>query len=356
MDLATYSRKYIFEPASMTHTRWRTDFREIVPGRAIAYGYNNNNQYVAQMPFENAYGNGGLLTTAEDLTAWNNYYWSGKLGSPSLLSKQLEPGRLRSGDTTTFAAGFERDTYKGWRKAGMGGRTEGYGCGLIYIPELSLSIASITNTSRNMGNQIDEVMDLLIRDKPGSTPTAAQGKEQAAAFVPTATLRRYAGWYKNTSTGNALKLYLKDGKLTVSNAGLRITPEGPLTAINDHTFNMPYWGKIIMQPHKGFLVIHPERDTVVYTAADPATLNLLAYAGDYYSDEAQVKFAISVKGKMLVLKESPHDTATLTPTYKDGFYYWRGSLYFKRDKSKKIISFNLSIPRARNIKFKKTRS
>jgi CubicO group peptidase (beta-lactamase class C family) len=354
MDLAEYSRKYIFEPAGMTHTRWRTDFREVVPGRAIAYGYTNDNQYVTDMPLEDAYGNGGLLTTAEDLTAWNNYYWAGKLSGRALLAKQLEPGRLNSGDTTTFAAGFERDSYKGWVKIGMGGRTEGYGCGLIYLPELHLSIASITNTSRNMGNQIDEVMDLLVGEKPGSASKAGPAAKQAGVSVPPAILNGYAGWYKNSRTGDALQLYLKDGKLAVSNAGFRAAPEGPLTGINERTFTMQYWGKILIQPNHRLLFIHPVRDTVVYTGVDAASSDLQKYAGDYYSDEAGVKFSIRVKGKNLVLKENPQDTTALTATYKDGFYYWRGSLYFERDKSKKITSFKLSLPRARNLTFKKT--
>jgi len=62
---------------------------------------------------------------------------------------------LNNGDTITitFAASFDRDTYKGWQKAGMGGRTEGYRCGLVYLPELKLSIAYITNTSPEHGQR-----------------------------------------------------------------------------------------------------------------------------------------------------------------------------------------------------------
>jgi len=353
MDLAAYSRKYIFEPAGMTHTRWRKDFREIVPGRAIAYGYNNNNQYITRMPLENAYGNGGLLTTAEDLTAWNDYYWSGKLGSPSFLSKQLEPGRLNNGDTITFAAGFDRDTYKGWLKTGMGGRTEGYGCGLVYLPELKLSIAFITNTSRNMGNVVDEVMDLLIREKPGYTARTAPDNKQPGVSVPPTVLKRYIGWYKNTRTGDALRLYLKDGKLAVSNAGFMMVPQGILTADNDRTFTMPYVGKIMVRPNHKLLFIQTKGDTIIYTPVRPASFSLEEYTGEYYSGEAQMKFTIHLKGKNLMLERNPHDTATLTSTYKDGFYYWFGSLCFERNKQQRITGFRVSVPRAANITFKR---
>jgi len=352
MDLANFSRKYIFEPAGMTHTRWRNNFREVVPGRAMAYYYNDDH-YFTYMPFENAYGNGGLLTTAEDLAAWNNYYWSGKLGNPLLLPKQLEPGRLNNGDTTVFAAGFDHDTYKGWEKIGMGGNTAGYGCGLVYLPEFGLSFSFITNTAQNMGSPMDEVMDFFVKEKPGSTQAGAP--EYKAATAPSAILKTYTGWYSNSRTGDALQLVLKDGKLSASNAGFRIAPQGPLININDHTFYIPYWGKVLMLPHKRLLLIGVGRDTVAYIAAGEPFLTpqtLQKYAGEYHSDEAQVTFIVVVKGNELVLQRTPHDAESLVPTYKDGFYYSGGSVCFERDKSGKIRGMKISLPRARNIAFK----
>jgi len=355
MDLPQFSRKYIFGPAGMTHTRWRDNFREVVAGRAIAYYYDNN-QYFADMPFENAYGSGGILTTAEDLNAWNNFYWGGKLGNPSLLAKQLEPGRLNNGDTITYAAGFDHILYRGWERAGMGGNTAGYGCGLIYFPGSGLSFAFITNTSQNMGNVTDEVVDLFIKDKPGSMQVGTPNNRPVAIPVSKAVLNRYTGWYKNSRSGEALKLYLKDDKLAASNAGFGFAPDGPLVPTDNHTFITQQGDKIVIRPLKGLIFIQPKRDTVVYTAVDSASLTpeiLHEYVGQYYSDEAQVKFSIAIKGKALVLKETPHGADTLVATYKDGFNFWRGTVYFERDKRKKITSLKISIPRARNVAFKR---
>jgi hypothetical protein len=77
------------------------------------------------------------------------------------------------------------------------------------------------------------------------------------------------------------------------------------------------------------------------------------YVGEYYSDEVQVKISIAMKGKALVLRETRHNADTLVATYKDGFYYWRGTVYFERDKRKKITSLDISLPRARNVNFKR---
>lgn len=69
-SLADLSRERLFVPLGMAHSSWRDDFRRIVSGRAIAYdpvagGYHED------MPFENGYGPGGLLTTVGDLLIWN---------------------------------------------------------------------------------------------------------------------------------------------------------------------------------------------------------------------------------------------------------------------------------------------
>ena len=71
LSLAEYTRKYIFEPAGMKNTQWRDNYKRIVPNRAIAYSRSASG-YQTNMPNEYVYGNGGLLTTAEDLLIWTN--------------------------------------------------------------------------------------------------------------------------------------------------------------------------------------------------------------------------------------------------------------------------------------------
>lgn len=107
---------------------------------------------------------------------------------------------------------------------------------------------------------------------------------------------------------------MKDGKLVASNTGFGFAPDGPLVPTDTHTFITQHGGKVVIQPLKGLLFIRPKRDTVVYTAVDSASLTpetLQEYAGQYYSDEAQVKFSIVLQGKTLMLRETPHGADTL---------------------------------------------
>jgi len=61
MPFPDFSRTRLFQPLGMTHTSWRDDYTRIVKGRAMAYN-SNADGYHTLMPFENVYGNGGLLT------------------------------------------------------------------------------------------------------------------------------------------------------------------------------------------------------------------------------------------------------------------------------------------------------
>ena len=67
--LQAFTDQRLFRPLGMGQTRWREDFRTVVPGRATAYAPTDTG-FIASMPFTNVYGNGGLLTTVSDFLKW----------------------------------------------------------------------------------------------------------------------------------------------------------------------------------------------------------------------------------------------------------------------------------------------
>jgi CubicO group peptidase (beta-lactamase class C family) len=152
MSLADFTRQYIFMPAGMTHTGWRDDYKRIVPGRAIAYSKNRDGLYETNMPNENAYGNGGLLTTTEDRLKWNEFYGSGKLGGATFLNKQLATEDLNNGKPNKYGAGLFIGKLRGYDRIFHDGATAGYRALLESFPQLDLSIAWLSNTSEFNGN------------------------------------------------------------------------------------------------------------------------------------------------------------------------------------------------------------
>ncbi|HEX6848879.1 MAG TPA: serine hydrolase domain-containing protein [Chitinophagaceae bacterium] len=346
MSLADFTRKYIFEPAGMNHTQWRDNYKRVVPGRAIAYAKSGSN-YLTNMPNEYVYGNGGLLTTAEDLLIWNHYYLSGKLGMPSLLEKQISTTPLNSGIMHNYAAGLFVGTYRGWKYTTHDGATASYRSNLVAYPELGLSIAWLSNSSEfdsDTLNVAEAVENLFIPEK------IPESKKETppSVMVSKDKLNNYTGWYRNARTGGGAKLYLQNDKLHGTQVGA-LTPIAQnvfITGNNRIEFNS-----------KGFLFINGAKDSINFIAVDSAKLNEKAmneYTGEYYSDEAEARFYVQIKNGKIVLIQKPKRELQLNPTYKDGFETAAGIVYFERQKDK-IVNLKISVGRARNVEFKKVK-
>jgi CubicO group peptidase (beta-lactamase class C family) len=122
-SLADFTAERIFKPLGMTHTGWRDDYRNIVPGRAQAYD-KVGGRYMLDMPFENVHGNSSLLTTVGDLLIWNQALTDRKLG---VVADQLQQQAvLNSGRKIEYARGLFVSAYRGVRLVNHTGATAGY--------------------------------------------------------------------------------------------------------------------------------------------------------------------------------------------------------------------------------------
>ncbi|MEA3420844.1 MAG: serine hydrolase domain-containing protein [Acidobacteriota bacterium] len=79
---------------------------------------------------------------------------------------------------------------------------------------------------------------------------------------------------------------------------------------------------------------------------------LQKYAGNYYSDELDIKYILDVENNNLVLKLR-ETSSTLTPYSTESFGWGRRKLNFTRDREKRITGFVLQAGIVNNIKFQK---
>ena len=282
MELAEFTHKYIFEPAGMVHTQWRDNFKRIVLNRAIAYDKLDSG-YEADMPNEYAYGNGGLLTTAEDLLKWNEYYWNGKLGNPSLLPQQIAVDHLNNGVVNPYGTGLFIAHRRGWDYINHSGATGGYRAYLLRYPQLNLSIAYLSNMSDMDIGLIFKVEDLFVPDKE-----VHKAKPVIIYTMPASKLKSFAGWYRNEKTGNGQKLYFSND--TLRSAHFKLQPIGA------EAFEAG--GQKVVFNSKGFLLISEAKDTTAYTAVKATGLGdsyLTGYVGKYHSSETESKCSAIIK-------------------------------------------------------------
>ncbi|ALW85240.1 hypothetical protein AUC43_09110 [Hymenobacter sedentarius] len=340
-SLADFTRQHIFGPAGMSHTQWRDNPHRLVPNRAIAYSKGKEG-YETTMPNESAYGNGGLLTTTEDLLKWQQFYLSGKLGTAPLLARQTQTEPLTNGAPNSYAAGLFVEKVSGQDNISHDGITAGYQASLEIFPQSGLAIALLSNTSQySISGVAAAVRNIFV-----PTPPPAAAKTTTPFKLSEASLTAYAGWYRNSRDGAGLQLVLKDGEL-LSNGKYKLLPE---TATR---FGLGR-GFLEMQGAKGLRIITAAQDTISFSKAAPAQASAQfgAYVGRYFSEETNSFLHIFQKDGKLFLSLKPHQETELMPTYQDGFANASGfaTLTFAKQR-KNGMSLKVSVPRARNVEF-----
>ncbi len=319
MPFPAFTRARIFEPLGMTSTSWRDDFTRVVKRRAIAYE-EQNGQFYTDMPFENVFGNGGLLTTVGDLLKWNHNFKAPVVGDAAFVAEQQTPGRFSDGRQHGYALGLYVGTYRGLREVYHSGSTAGYSAFLTRFPDERTSIAVLCNIATNATRLAHDVADIVLGDRE---------KPEEPAPLPTAReLYEHAGMYRSELTGRAIII----GRDPAVVRGRRWTfGEGSAAAIDQY-------GSV-------------ERYTKV-VPAHPSAEALEAYAGRYVSHDAETEMVARVEQGRLVLHQRPDRAIQLLPLYADAFdARLLGTVIFHRDASGRPVEFSVVQDRVWNMPF-----
>jgi CubicO group peptidase (beta-lactamase class C family) len=320
MPFADFVRERIFKPRGMTHTSWRDDYTRIVKGRAIAYDERDGAVHT-DMPFENVYGNGGLLTTAGDLLRWNENFVAPVVGDAAFVEEQQRTGTFNDGRPHIYAFGLYIRTYRGVREISHSGSTAGYRAFLARYPDQHTSVAVLCNLADANATQLaHQVADIYVKNlKPASEtrPTAAQ-------------LAAAAGLYRSTLDGATVTI---GAERTAPGNRTWAFDAGTATATDEHGVAETF-----------------ER----VERAAPAAEQLQAYVGTYVSDEAETVLTVDVEKGQLVLKRRPATTIALSPLYADAFSGARiGTLIFRRDTAGRVTALSVVQERVWDLRFTK---
>jgi CubicO group peptidase (beta-lactamase class C family) len=229
---AEFSKQRIFTPLGMTHTSWRDDHTRIVKGRAIAYA-EQAGEYHTEMPFENVYGNGGLLTTVGDLLIWNENFVQPKVGSAKLLSEMSTAGHFNDGKPLAYGLGLFVEEHRGVHNVYHSGSTAGYRAHLNRFPEKQTSVAVLCNGSDgDASRSANRVSDAYLGDRllplavvmPATTLPALNPPPSAAQ------LNALAGNYWSEEAETMLTAAVENGGLVLKrrpDAVIKLTAIGP---------------------------------------------------------------------------------------------------------------------------------
>lgn len=349
--LQQFTSEHIFKPFGMMHTRWRDNYNAIVPGRAIAYG-KEGLVYEQNMPFENTFGHGALLTTVDDLERWNRRWTSNALGT-DINKLQETKGILNNGKEISYACGVFVTAVNGIKEISHTGATAGYRALLMYYPEKEVSVIYLSNDAgAPLGKISSTVAALFI----GKEPVVKKNENYVGINITKESLTGKAGLYKNIRIGAIEELAIIDDSLAFKESKVKLIPlENDRFAREGFVLQFPA-GEI--KP-KTMLFQNPDGDTATYIRVDPFTggeKDLNEYTGIYKSDEADVTVAIIIKEGKLNILVHPDTYIKLQPAFADAFFDDDMSFYQAvRNRKKKLIGLTVSVSRVRNLLFTKIR-
>ncbi|MBN8813185.1 MAG: hypothetical protein BGP17_10245 [Sphingomonas sp. 67-41] len=359
-SLQRFTSERLFQPLGMTRSRWREDFRTVVPGRATAYAATDGG-FVANMPFTNVYGNGGLLTTIGDLLRWNAFLDdpSRLPGGPALAAALQSPGNLRDGVALEYALGLEVTRAHGLRLVSHSGSTGGYKAWLGRYPERRVSVALLCNNGDIDPVGLGEKIAARALQAAGHRGADVAAPAPSALAPAAATLRRdlasYQGLFRSHVTGELVETRLVDGELMLRQGASQalIPGEGDhfRRADGDRVHIVRSNGKpTALTIERGpmrqrFIAVAPARN------GDAA---LAAYVGTYYSPELDTRISVVRRGHALVMRLPFGIEWPLTPSFADGFTTrLRGttSFVFTRASDGKVDGVAAWANGARNLRF-----
>jgi hypothetical protein len=171
------------------------------------------------MPFENVYGNGGLLTTVGDLLKWDENFVHPTVGDMSIVTAMATPGKFNDGKPEDYALGLMIGELRGVKNINHSGSTAGYRAHLNRFPDAHTSVAVLCNVSSGDATRsANRVSELYLADRLKPATPARPAERPAAAMNPGPTgaqLSALAGNYWSDEAETMLTAAVEDGALVL---------------------------------------------------------------------------------------------------------------------------------------------
>ena len=186
-SLREFADEQIFGPLGMRDSHYHDDHNQPVRGRAFAYSPVAGGGWRINVWNNDIVGQGGLMTTVEDLQKWDENFYTGQIGGAPFLARQLTRGRLASGKELAYAFGLEIGEYRGLPMVEHAGSTGGYRTVITRFPGRHTTIVVLCNVSSadapGMAHRVADVLLAGAFTKAAPTPTARRAARPAAATV-----------------------------------------------------------------------------------------------------------------------------------------------------------------------------
>lgn len=362
-SLRDYAARRIFAPLGMRDTQFHDRNTRIVERRAEGYQPAPGGGFEIVRTSFALVGDGGLLTTIEDLLRWDRNFYTNTLGrgGPALIRQVTTPGSapLADGSPQRYAFGLMPGQYRGLDIVEHGGAFIGFRAQLLRVPSAHLSVAVLCNDYTAQPEQLARrVVDLYLADRLAPEGAGRAGPPAPTAVaVPTAALDRWVGMYellpgitaRVTRRGDALQLNV-------------IGRELALVPTSDSSFTAATLdGPIVFTRGAGGVMLQTAALGTPLSAARLAPAPALtaaaaaAYAGRYTSAELDTWAVVQARGDTLVARTRWGPWLPLQSIAPDMFVVAGARVEFTRGRGGVVTGYTVSQVRTRNVGFVRVR-
>lgn len=372
MSVGAYAQKHLFDPLGMTHTSYHRDPERIGANVALGHATEGEGKYrrTHVTPDTRDFGFGGIYTTVEDLYRWDQSFVRNQIGDANFNTLRQTCGTLNNGDALTYAFGLQIGTHRGCRTVGHQGGSPGYNAFFLRFPDRQFTVICLANYALDTTKLSYQIADLYLElppEKPAHPPAPVT---YPVAEVDPAIYAGLAGKYC-VNDGAIMTFTTQDNRLYVQPPGAPLLELFPKSATE-------YFLKVVnvqisFFPAEGGkatrVIWHQNGHDIPAARLDDQPLRpgqLNEYEGEYYSEELQMVYGVSVREEGLCLKaprvpevfqrnfRDPPGENVLKHLGGDRFLRSYGMMEFARDNTGKITGFALhSGPEFNNIRFRR---
>jgi CubicO group peptidase (beta-lactamase class C family) len=344
--LSQFAEDNIFKPLGMSHTRFYDDRTGVVAGRVPAYkplaaggfgiDWTTNFDMV---------GDGGLLSSVEDLLMWDRNFYANKLGKGTLLRELQTPGVLNNGKRIDYALGLFVGAYRGLSTVEHYGSLFGYRIEMLRFPQQKFSVICLCN--------LESIQPRILASHIADIYLEGQlSPEHPAAAVLHVDPQPFTGQYRNVESHSVLDLSVAEGDLAAT--GQHFKPLGPrqFAAASGEELTFEIKGG------KAAALTLTATDTAPrryekFQPFKPSVKDLAQYAGVYTSSELPANYRFSLQDGHLTLAVNWRESTVLIPSVPDEFQdpLLGTSIVFRRDATGQIDGCDIFARQVRHIAF-----
>jgi len=368
-SFANFVKTNIFEPLGMKNSLIRDDSNTILSNVAKSYQKEENKNYKKYEVNSSVIGAINAYSTVEDLAKWYVNFTNPKGNLGSLIKQLNTPVQLSNGKKFIYYWGEmaigrefthpERGLPIFWNYGFQGA----YGTNVFRYLDQNITAFVLGNNNQYNGSLAQGLINPFVKDTY-PLPANIDYSAKKIKKLSTKKLKTFEGhyWFKE---GYASELFVKND--TLRTKWLFGTRYQTLVPLSDNTFQQ--YAK--MEDTRLFKFKKEGKNMTLYFTYnesrpdimeryEPVNLSeqaLQVYAGTYYNEEYASLFSFRVEDGQLIAKNLKHQDIKFKPVKKDLFTstsMFFNAVTFSKDRSGKILGFNIVTDGIRHLTFIKT--